>query len=143
MDRFYNTQTKGRFYPMITKNTMTLMDTKDCVHIGGNATGQLFSASGEKLTNPSAYAHSHRPIYNNRRARGVNLNAKTSAFFINNTAPKLVSLSKTAPIYPCYMQKDSLDVLMTHPHHIKSEVISGSKKKHPRIPSRTYNIRRW
>jgi len=113
MDRFYNTQVKCRFYPMITKNTTTLMDSKDCLYIGGNATGKLYSTSGERLTNPEAYAHTYKPIYNNRRARGVNLNARTGQFFINNTRPRLVKVSKTLPEWPCYMQKDSLDVLMT------------------------------
>ena len=78
-------QIASHFYPMITKNTTTLMDSKDCLYIGGNATGRLYSTSGERLTNPEAYAHTRKPIYNNRRARGVNLNARTGQFLINNT----------------------------------------------------------
>ena len=113
MNRFYTPQTECHFYPMITKNTTTLMDSKDCLYIGGNATGRLYSTSGERLTNPEAYAHTRRPIYNNRRARGVNLNARTGQFLINNTRPRLVKISKTLPARPCYMQRDSLDVLMT------------------------------
>jgi hypothetical protein len=113
MDRFYKTQAKCHFYPMITKNTTTLMDSKDCMYLGGKATGKLYSTSGERLTNPEAYAHTYKPIYNNRRARGANLNARTGQFFINNTMPRFVNISKTAPERPCYMQKDSLDVLMT------------------------------
>ena len=113
MNRFYAPQTGCHFYPMITKNTTTLMDSKDCMYIGGNATGRLYSTSGERLTNPEAYAHTRKPIYNNRRARGVNLNARTGQFLINNTRPKLVKISKTLSARPCYMQKDSLDVLMT------------------------------
>ena len=52
MDRFYSPQTRCHFYPMITKNTTTLMDSKDCLYIGGNATGRLFSTSGRETDKP-------------------------------------------------------------------------------------------
>ena len=120
MNRFYNTQINMQYYPMITKNRLVIMDSKDNMFIGGKTIGKLYTKSGEKITNPEAYAHTHKPMFNNRQVRGINLNAKTGQFIINNKLPKIVSVSKTAPTLPCYLQKDSLDVLMT-PDRYKSQ----------------------
>ena len=113
MNRFYSTQFNLQYYPMITKNRLVIMDSKDNMFIGGKTIGKLYTKSGEKITNPEAYAHTHKPMYNNRQVRGINLNAKTGQFIINNKLPRIVSVCKTAPTRPCYLQKDSLDVLMT------------------------------
>ena len=113
MNRFYNPQFNLQYYPMITKNRLGLMDYKDNMFIGGKTIGKIYTKSGETITNPEAYAHTHRPMYNNRKVRGINLNAKTGQFIVNNTSPRIVSVSKTEPPRPCYLQKDSLDILMT------------------------------
>jgi len=98
---------------MITKNRLALMDSKDTMFIGGKSIGKLYTKSGEKITNPEAYACTLRPMFNTRKNHGPNSNAKTGKFIINNKLPRIVSVSKTAPTCPCYLQKDSLDVLMT------------------------------
>ena len=136
----YDTPAATGFYPMITKNTMNIMDSKDCMYIGGRTYGKFYSASGENISNPCAYATTLKPIYNNRAARGANLNAKTRLFFVNNTAPKLVPLALTEPARPCYMQRDSLDVLMTHPRAY--DVYVEPKKSHHRAPSPLHHARR-